>query len=335
MGTPTPGHPMPTRAIGDLTVSALGLGCMGMSMTYGRPDLREARHTIDRALELGVTLFDTADMYGNGHNERFVGQALGSRRDRITLASKFGILTVPLAGLPRGVNGSPAYVRRACEASLRRLGTDVIDLYYLHRIDANVPIEDTVGAMAELVRQGNVRHLGLSEASGEHLRRAHAVHPIAALQSEWSIFSREIEADALPVARELGIAIVPYSPLGRGMLTGSPASTTKLPLLDYRRFLPRWRRANLAHNLGVVERVRAVAADLGVTPGQVALAWVLAQGSDVVPIPGTKRAAYLEENCAAVHVTLPPAAMDALGNLHARGARYAGVPGATGIPGAR
>lgn len=321
---------LPSRRIGDQVVSALGLGCMGMSAVYGRPDAAEARATLDRAIDLGVTLFDTADMYGNGHNERFVGEALRGRRDRIRLATKTGITTVPVLGLPRGVDGRPARIRRALDASLQRLGTDHVDLYYLHRVDPQVPIEDSVGAMAEAVAAGKVLQLGLSEATADELRRACAVHPIMALQTEWSLFSRDLEVDVLPAARSLGVAIVAYSPLGRGMLTGSPASTTRLPLIDYRRFLPRWRRANLQANLHEVGVVRSVADEVGATPGQVALAWVLARGEDVVPIPGTKRRKYLEQNLGALDVVLSPDQLARLDGISASGDRYGSGTG--GVP---
>lgn len=319
---------LPQRNIRSLTVGALGLGCMGMSNVYGRPDAAEATATLHRALELGVTLLDTADFYGAGHNESFLGQALRGRRDDYVLATKFGILAVPKLGLPRGVSARPERVRHCVDASLRRLGTDVIDLYYLHRLDPKVPIEETVGAMAEQVRAGKVRELGLSEVSGSTLRRAYAVHPIAALQTEWSLFSREIETDPLPVARELGVTIVPYSPLGRGMLTGNPAAITDLPLFDYRRFLPRWRRANREQNLATVGRIEELAEGLGITAGQLALAWLLGQGDDVVPIPGTKRRRWLEENVAAVGVQIPADVRAELDTLHAAGGRYGGATAA-------
>ncbi|WP_425308968.1 aldo/keto reductase [Ammonicoccus fulvus] len=318
---------LPQRQIRSLTVGALGLGCMGMSNVYGRPDPVEAEATIHRALDLGVTLLDTADFYGAGHNERFVGNVIQSRRDEVTLATKFGILAVPRIGLPRGISARPERVRRCVDASLRRLGTDVIDLYYLHRLDPKVPVEDTVGAMADLVRAGKVRELGLSEVSGPTLRRAYAVHPIAALQSEWSLFSRDLETDALPVARELGVTLVPYSPLGRGMLTGTPASTTDLALFDYRRFLPRWRKQNRDQNLAMIARLRELADGLGIAPGQLALAWVLAQGDDVVPIPGTKRRQWLEQNVAAADVRIPADVMEELDHLHASGDRYGATLG--------
>ena len=309
------------RKIGGVGVGSLGLGCMGMTLTYGRPDKRLAGETLSRAVELGVVLFDTADMYGAGANERFVGEALRRHRDGLVLATKFGLRSLPLLGLPIGVDGRPEYARRAIDRSLRRLRTDRIDLYYLHRPDPRVPIEESVGAMAELVEAGKVRHLGLSEVSADQLRRAAAVHPIAAVQSEWSIFSRDLEAEVLPAAREIGATIVPYSPLGRGMLTGSARATDKLPLLDYRRSLPRWRAAHLSRNLIVVERLRQIAADLDITPAQLALAWLLAQGPDVVPIPGTTQPRYLEQNLAAVGVELSAQTMAELSSVVASGAR--------------
>jgi len=297
---------LPTRALGQTgpTVSAQGLGCMGMSFAYGTPDADESLATIARALDLGITFFDTADMYGFGHNEELVGKALAPHRDEVVLATKFGI--VPDAEAPggRGVRGDAAYVRQACDASLGRLGTDHIDLYYQHRPDVTVPIEETVGAMAELVEAGKVRHLGLSEASVDTIRRASAVHPIAALQTEWSIFSRDIEQEIVPVCRELGVGLVPYSPLGRGLLTGAVGSLDQLQDDDFRRTQPRFQGDNLGRNLELVAVVKDIAAAHGATPGQVALAWLAAQGDDVVPIPGTKRRTYLEDNVGALDVTL-------------------------------
>jgi aryl-alcohol dehydrogenase-like predicted oxidoreductase len=297
---------LPTRALGrsGLTVSAQGLGCMGMSFAYGRPDHDEAVATLERALDVGVTFFDTADMYGFGHNEELVGKALAPHRDDVVLATKFGIHLDPDAPGGRGVRGDADYVRQACDASLGRLGFDHIDLYYQHRPDPTVPVEETVGAMAELVEAGKVRCLGLSEASADTVRRASAVHPIAALQSEWSLFSRDIEDEIVPACREHGIGLVPYSPLGRGMLTGAVASVDELEDDDFRRGLPRFQGDNLARNLAAVGVVRAVAEAHGSTPGQVALAWLAAQGDDVVPIPGTKRRRYLDENVGALDVTL-------------------------------
>ncbi|MFD7157860.1 aldo/keto reductase [Kribbella sp. NPDC059898] len=302
-------------------VSRLGLGCMGMSFAYGAADDNESIATLHRALDLGVTFLDTADMYGFGANEELVGQAIADRRDEVFLATKFGITGDPRNPAVRGINGSPEYVRSAIDASLQRLGVDHVDLYYQHRMDPAVPVEETVGAMAELVQAGKVRYLGLSEASAETIRRAHAVHPITAVQSEWSLFSRDIEETVRPVLRELGIGVVPYSPLGRGMLTG--ALPTELAADDFRRTLPRFAADNLDANLKLVEQIRAVAARYDATPGQIALAWVLAQGNDVAPIPGTKRRKYLEENWAAVDVELSAADLEALSKLAPVGTRYA------------
>jgi aryl-alcohol dehydrogenase-like predicted oxidoreductase len=312
---------LPTRSVGPLTASPLGLGCMGMSYAYGPTDRTESLATLHRALDMGVTLLDTADIYGAGHNEELVAQVLADRRDEVVLATKFGIL-IGNGGYPTGVDGSPAHVRTACEASLRRLGVDVIDLYYLHRPDPRVPIEDTVGAMGELVAAGHVRYLGLSEASAATVRRAAAVHPIAAVQSEWSVFSRDVEAEVVPACRELGIGLVPYSPLGRGMLTGALTAAGDLAADDFRRTLPRFTDDALARNLEAVDVVRAIASAHGTTPGQVALAWLLAQGSDVVPIPGTKRVRYLEENVGALAVSLSADDLARLEALRPVGDRY-------------
>jgi len=301
-------------------VSRLGLGCMGMSYAYGTTNDTESAATLHRALDLGVTFLDTADIYGFGANEELIGRTIADRRDEVFLATKFGITGDPLTDAVRGVNGSPGYVRSAIDASLRRLGVDHVDLYYQHRMDPGVPVEETVGAMAELVEAGKVRYLGLSEASAETIRRAHAVHPITAVQSEWSLFSRDIEESALPACRELGIGIVPYSPLGRGMLTG--ALPADLPADDFRRTLPRFSGDNLDANLALVEEIRAVAGRYDATPGQVALAWVLAQGNDVAPIPGTKRRKYLEENVAALRLELSAADVEALAKLTPVGTRY-------------
>jgi aryl-alcohol dehydrogenase-like predicted oxidoreductase len=312
----------PTRTLGPLTVSAQGLGCMGMSFAYGTPDHDASIATLHRALDLGVTFLDTSDMYGAGHNERLLGEVLATRRDDAVVATKFGIL-VDDAGRPTGaVDGSPAYVRSACDASLRRLGVDVIDLYYQHRPDPAVPVEDTVGAMAELVAAGKVRALGLSEASADTVRRAAAVAPIAAVQTEWSLFSRDVEDRVLPACRELGIGVVAYSPLGRGMLTGTVGPVGELSETDFRRTLPRFSPENIAANNASVEVVAEIAAARGATSGQVALAWLAARGADVLPIPGTKRVAYLEENLAALDVTLTPDELARLDDLPVAGTRY-------------
>ena len=319
-----------TRTLGStspLTVSTQGLGCMGMSEFYGSPDEQDGIDTIHRALDLGVTFLDTADMYGPFTNEQLVGKAIAGRRDEVQLATKFGNERRP-DGSWVGINGRPDYVRSACEASLQRLGVDHIDLYYQHRVDRTVPIEETVGAMAELVAAGKVRHLGLSEAGAETVRRAHATHPITALQSEYSLFTRDLEDEILPTLRELGIGLVPYSPLGRGLLTGA-VSRESLEEGDARaagRF-PRFEGEALDANLALVDRVQEVARRRGVTPGQLALAWVLAQGDDVVPIPGTKRVTYLEENVDATTVALTDDDLTALDEAvprdAVRGDRYA------------
>ncbi|MBM7509298.1 aryl-alcohol dehydrogenase-like predicted oxidoreductase [Nocardioides salarius] len=302
---PTGIHPRTLGTTSPLTVSALGLGCMGMSEFYGTSDEQTATATIHRALDLGVTLLDTADMYGPFTNEQLVGAAIADRRDDVQLATKFGNER-RADGTRVGINGRPDYVRAACDASLQRLGVDHIDLYYQHRVDPDVPIEETVGAMAGLVEAGKVRHLGLSEASATTIRRAHATYPITALQSEYSLFSRDLEDEVLPTLRELGIGLVPYSPLGRGLLTGAITSEDSLEEGDSRRsgYFPRMNGEGLRANLVLVERVRELAAAKGCTPGQLALAWVLAQGPDVAPIPGTKRIPYLEENVGALEVVL-------------------------------
>ncbi len=296
---------MKTRKLGNqgLEVSALGLGCMGMSEFYGNGDEQEAIATIHHALDLGVNFLDTADMYGPFTNEKLVGRAIKDRRDQVILATKFGNVRSAEGGW-LGINGKPEYVRQSCDASLQRLGVDVIDLYYQHRVDITVPIEETVGAMAELVQQGKVRYLGLSEAAPATIRRAQAIHPISALQTEYSLWSRDPEDEILPTLRELGIGFVPYSPLGRGFLTGAIASPDDFAPDDFRRISPRFQGENFAKNLELVEQVKAIATEKGITAGQLALAWLLAQGDDIVPIPGTKRCKYLEENIGAATVTL-------------------------------
>jgi aryl-alcohol dehydrogenase-like predicted oxidoreductase len=294
---------MQQRRLGQLQVSAIGLGCMGMSEFYSGRDEDEAIATIHRALDCGITLLDTADIYGVGANEELVGRAIAGRRDGVVVATKFGIVREPNGDFVR-ISGRPDYVRQACEASLRRLGIETIDLYYQHRVDPETPIEDTVGAMAELVRDGKVRHLGLSEAGPETLRRAHAVHAITALQTEYSLWSREPEAEILGLVRELGIGFVPYSPLGRGFLTGQIKSIDDFDPDDWRRNAPRFQGENFEKNLELVGEIETIAAEKGCTPAQLALAWVLAQGHDLVPIPGTKRRRYLDENVAALEVTL-------------------------------
>ncbi|WP_455947999.1 aldo/keto reductase [Lelliottia jeotgali] len=328
---------MQTRTLGrdGPTVSALGLGCMGMSAFYGgRGSDADAIAVIHRALERGVTLLDTADMYGPHTNEVLVGKAIAGRRDQVFLATKFGIRLEPSDTAARSVDGRPEYVIAACEASLQRLGVDHIDLYYQHRVDGTVPIEDTVGAMARLVEQGKVRFLGLSEASASTIRRAHAVHPITAVQTEYSLWSRDPEDNGvLATVRELGIGFVPYSPLGRGFLTGAIRSPADFDADDYRRQSPRFHGENFDRNLALVDAVTAMAKTQGVSPGQLALAWVLAQGEDLVPIPGTKRLAYLEENLGALQVQLSADALariDAIFPAHAAaGPRYAPAAMAT------
>jgi aryl-alcohol dehydrogenase-like predicted oxidoreductase len=310
---------MEQRRLGTqgLVVPALGLGCMGMSQSYGPADERESLATIDRAIDLGMTFLDTADIYGPYTNERLVGRAIAGRRDEVVLATKFG--NQRLDDGTRVVNGRPEYLRQACDASLSRLGVDHIDLYYQHRVDRSVPVEDTWGALAELVEAGKVRYLGISEAAPDTVRRAHAVHPVTAGQYEWSLFSRDLEDELVPTLRELGIGVVAYSPLGRGFLSGRITSPDDFGEDDFRRNHPRFTGENFARNLELVERVRELAERKGVTPSQLAIAWVLAQGGDVVPIPGTKRRRYLEENLGALKVELTPDDLAAIEEVTPRG----------------
>jgi aryl-alcohol dehydrogenase-like predicted oxidoreductase len=314
--------PLPTRTLGTsgLAVSAQGFGCMSLTdFAYGPVAEDQAVATLERALDLGVTFVDTADIYGLTENEKLVGRVIAPRRDDVVLATKFGNV---FRDGKQSVDGSPAYVAKACDASLERLGVDHIDLYYLHRPDTTVPIEETVGAMAALVEAGKVRHLGLSEASADTVRRAAAVHPIAALQSEWSLFTRDLETEIVPLCRELGIGLVPFSPLGRGLLTGTVKSVEDLADNDFRKRNPRFNDGNLERNLEAVVVVQDIAASLGATPGQVALAWLQQQGDDVVAIPGTKRVKYVEENVGALDITLDSADLDRLDRLRPSGNRH-------------
>ena len=313
---------MKKRKLGaqGLIVSEQGLGCMGMSEFYGATDEAESVATLNRALELGIDFFDTSDAYGPYKNEELLGRTFRKRRNEVIIATKFAIRRDPSNPTVRSIDGRPEYVREACDASLKRLGTDCIDLYYQHRVDPNVPIEDTVGAMADLVRAGKARYLGLSEAAPQTIRRAHAVHPISALQTEYSLWSRDPEDEILATVRELGVGFVAYSPLGRGFLTGQIKTIDDLAADDYRRYSPRFQGENFSRNLELVVRVTELARAKGVTPGQLALAWVLAQGEDIVPIPGTKRSRYLEENAAASKIELTSEDLALLDELAPKGA---------------
>lgn len=318
---------LPRRRLGAQgpAVSALGLGCMGMSEFYGPADDQQSLAVLNHALDIGINFLDTADMYGVGANERLLAQLLARRRDEVVLATKFGNVRAPDGSMLR-IDGSPAYVREACHASLERLGVDHIDLYYQHRVDRSTPIEETVGAMAELVKAGKVKYLGLSEASADTIRRAHAVHPIAAVQTEYSLWSRDVEAEVLPTCRQLGIALVPYSPLGRGFLTGAIRSMDQLAADDRRRIHPRFQEGNLDHNLALADALGALAKEWSYTPAQLALAWLLDQGDDIVPIPGTRSMARLDENALAARIHLDDGRRDRIAALLARhaiaGTRY-------------
>lgn len=309
---------MKRRNLGQLNVSAMGLGCMGMTPIYGTPDEGEAIATLHRALDLGIDLIDSSDAYAFGRNEELIGRAIADRRDRVVLATKFGNLRNPDG--TTAVNGRPEYVRQACEASLKRLGTDVIDLYYVHRIDPTVPIEDTVGAMADLKAEGKIRHLGLSEAAPETLRRAHATHPVAALQTEYSLWTRDVETELLGLCESLGVGFVAYSPLGRGFLTGAIETPDALEANDRRRDHPRFFPENMARNAALAATLRRLAAEEGCEPAQLALAWVLTRGDHIVPIPGTKRRKWLEINLSAAELQLSQTTLDALASAFAPGA---------------
>ncbi|MEZ3160948.1 aldo/keto reductase [Microbacterium sp. BWT-B31] len=304
-----------SRHLGSLAVSAVGLGCMPLTMSYGASHRRHAGSVIGGALDLGVTHFDTSDMYGSGANERVVGAALGGDRRNVTLATKTGIRAI--AGIPYRVTGSPKYIRRAVERSLRRLRTDWIDLYYLHRVDPQVPIEESIGAMSELVRAGLVREVGVSEVDGDQLRRAHAVHPLAAVQMEWSLFERGLERELLPAARDLGVAVTAYAPLGRGMLTSTVSNPARLGTFDIRRTLPRWRGASLPRHLTAATEINRIAQTFGASSGQLALAWLLAQGDDVVPIPGTTNPVHVEQNVRATQLRIDSATLRQVADIAA------------------
>lgn len=313
---------MQTRKLGreGLVVSALGLGCMGMSGMYGSADEAESIATIDRAIDLGVNFLDTADAYGSGHNETLIGKAIATRRDKVIIATKFGLTNIHKGGNIAPVNGTPAYVRSACEASLKRLGVETIDLYYQHRVDPQTPIEETIATMAELVKEGKVRYLGLSEASAPTIRRAHAIHPISALQSEYSLWSRDVEGEILATCRELGIGFVPWSPLGRGFLTGDITKFEDLEADDWRRNSPRFQGENFQRNLDLVDRVRQMATDKNCTPAQLAIAWLLSHGEDIVPIPGTKRVTYLLQNLQALAIKFTPGELEFIDRIVPKGA---------------